>query len=227
MFYQVFENILAEILLRLFISFVIGFIIGFEREKNGHPAGLKTHILVCVGATLVMLTSIYGFENLSDPSRLAAQVVSGMGFIGAGAIMRDDSGGIKGITTAATLWVTAMIGLSIGTGMYIPAVAAVFLVTVSLLYIRRFEGRFIRRNIYLSITCRKELPVTTIILQILEDKKLETIDLNLQHLGKNDSGLTKVTITLENHSESKVAIQEAITEIREQLDPKHLQIVNL
>jgi len=226
-FYQVFENILAEILLRLFISFVIGFIIGFEREKNGHPAGLKTHILVCVGATLVMLTSLYGFDNLSDPSRLAAQVVSGMGFIGAGAIMRDDSGGIKGITTAATLWVTAMIGLSIGAGMYIPAAAAVFLVTVSLLYVRRFEGRFIRRNIYLSITCRKELPVTTIILQILEEKKLETIDLNLQHLGKNDSGLTKVTITLENNSESKTAIQEAINAIREQLDPKHLQITNL
>ena len=112
-----------EIVLRLVLAVVLSGIIGFERELHGRPAGLRTHILVCVGAALVMLISIDGFGGSGDPARLAAQVVSGIGFLGAGAILRD-GGDIKGITTAATLWIVGMIGLACGNGYYIGAIVA-------------------------------------------------------------------------------------------------------
>ena len=107
-----------EIVFRLFLAIILSGIIGFERELHGRPAGLRTHVLVALGAALVMLISIDGFGGSGDPARLAAQVVSGIGFLGAGAILRD-GGDIKGITTAATLWIVGMIGLACGNGYYV------------------------------------------------------------------------------------------------------------
>ena len=112
-----------EIVKRLILSAILGGLIGVEREVNNRPAGLRTHILVTLGSTLVMLVSIDGLHRdggaiLSDPYRLAAQVVSGIGFLGAGTIMRTGNS-INGLTTAASLWVSAGIGLAIGTGYYL------------------------------------------------------------------------------------------------------------
>ena len=109
------------VLFRVALAIVLGFVLGIERELYKRPAGLRTHILVCIASCLIMMVSIYGFDE-GDPARLAAQVVSGVGFLGAGAIMREDKGNsIKGITTAATIWMSAMIGLSCGNGFYFGA----------------------------------------------------------------------------------------------------------
>ncbi len=141
---------IPTLLIRLLISAVLGGMIGWERERRNKQAGLKTHLLVSVGSTLIMLTSIYGFDSLLvnhpnarfDPARLAAQVVSGIGFLGAGAILRRSDNVISGLTTAATLWIVAAIGLSVGSGFYLPAVVTTMIVLISTMLLNKLETRF-------------------------------------------------------------------------------------
>lgn len=140
-----------EIVLRLLLAALLGGAIGMEREVNNRPAGLRTHVLVTLGSTLVMLVSIDGFYvagsdvPFGDPFRLAAQVVSGIGFLGAGTIMRTGNN-INGLTTAASLWVSAGIGLAIGTGYYLGAILSVTIVLLTLMSLGIFEKRFLKRK---------------------------------------------------------------------------------
>lgn len=119
----------TDILIRLLLAAVLGSLIGFERERLLWAAGIRTHMLVCVGACLFMIVSAYGFGTVLgpnvvlDPSRVAAQVVSGIGFLGAGAILARGEI-IKGLTTAASIWTVAAIGLSVGGGLYFAAVVS-------------------------------------------------------------------------------------------------------
>jgi putative Mg2+ transporter-C (MgtC) family protein len=117
---------LLPVLIRLLLSAACGASIGMERTKKGRAAGLRTYSMVCLGATVVMMTGIALYERVGagDPSRLGAQVVSGIGFLGAGAIIVTGYHEIRGLTTAAGLWVTACIGLAVGAGYYIPAILA-------------------------------------------------------------------------------------------------------
>ena len=146
-------------LLRLIFSFLVGTLIGVEREAHNQPAGLRTHILICIGATLIMLLSIFipqvftHFQN-GDPGRIAAQVVSGIGFLGAGAILKFGAD-VRGLTTAASIWAIAAVGLAIGAGMYLVSVLAVgvilFALTVMDLFEKRiFKERF-RKKIEISV----------------------------------------------------------------------------
>jgi len=120
----------------------MGLAVGFERELHEHPAGMRTHLLVAVGCALFTELSIYGFANAPagtapvDPSRVAAQIVTGMGFIGAGAILKYGAS-IRGLTTAASLWATAAVGIAAGTGQYVLAVVAVSIVVFSLWPLQR------------------------------------------------------------------------------------------
>lgn len=121
----------VEAILRLLLATALGAIIGFQRERAGKPAGLRTHILICLGAALFTVASIYGFGAASDPSRIAAGVLVGVGFLGAGIIMRTGEGIVAGLTTAATIWAVAGIGLAAGAGLYlVSAVAAVLILIV-------------------------------------------------------------------------------------------------
>ncbi len=134
---------LGQIVLRLLLSSVLGAAIGLEREMHKRAAGFRTHILVCIGSTLFMLTSVdvaltYSHAGNTDPSRIAAGVVTGIGFLGAGAIIRYGES-IKGLTTAASVWVVAAIGLSVGAGMYVAAVLTTVIVFVILLFSRLSE----------------------------------------------------------------------------------------
>lgn len=135
-----------EIALRLFLACVYGGIVGFERERNDSPAGFRTHILVSLGSALVMVLSMYGFNDFisvnKDPARLAAQVVSGIGFLGAGTILRDKTS-IKGLTTAASLWVVAAIGLAAGAGFYF---SALFVTVLVFLTLERSVETYLFRN---------------------------------------------------------------------------------
>ncbi|WP_019937973.1 MgtC/SapB family protein [Bordetella sp. FB-8] len=138
-----------ELIFRLVLAALLGSVIGFERERLNWAAGLRTHMLVCVGASLIMLVSIFGFSDALgqkdvtlDPSRVAAQVVSGIGFLGAGSILLRGEV-VRGLTTAASLWSVAGIGLATGGGLYTAAGCATFIILVILAGIKPIERRFI------------------------------------------------------------------------------------
>ncbi|HEX79073.1 MAG TPA: MgtC/SapB family protein [Dehalococcoidia bacterium] len=122
--------------LRVLLAIVLGGIIGFQRGKAEKPAGLRDIILICAGAALFTVVSIYGF-GVTDQARVAAGIVTGIGFLGAGAIIRRSEGGVKGLTTAATIWVTAGIGMAAGSGMYVIASVTTLFVLAILLLPRR------------------------------------------------------------------------------------------
>lgn len=150
----------VELLSRLVLAAALGSIIGFERERLNWAAGLRTHMLVCVGASLMMLVSAFGFADvlgqagvILDPSRVAAQVVSGIGFLGAGSIqLRGEA--VRGLTTAASLWSVAGIGLAVGGGMYTAAGGATIIILAG---VKPLERRFIavkqQRGIQLPVDC--------------------------------------------------------------------------
>ncbi len=139
-----------EIFIRLLSALVLGGLIGLERQIHRRTAGLRTHILVSLGSCLIMLTSLYVFDiyksqTLLDPARIAAGVITGIGFLGAGAIIRD-RGGIKGLTTAASLWVVAGIGLAIGCGFYKAALFTTALAVITLFFLRYVERMMFGRE---------------------------------------------------------------------------------
>jgi putative Mg2+ transporter-C (MgtC) family protein len=125
-----------EMVLRVLLAMALGSIIGFQRGKAEKPAGLRDIILICGGAALFTVISIYGF-GMTDQARVAAGIVTGIGFLGAGAIIRRNEGGVKGLTTAATVWITAGIGMAAGSGLYIIAPVTTLLVLGVLLLPRR------------------------------------------------------------------------------------------
>jgi putative Mg2+ transporter-C (MgtC) family protein len=138
---------------RLLLASLLGALIGLERELHGRPAGFRTHLLVSLGSCLFVVTSIHfytAFGNFSgtgppgvDPGRIAAQVVTGIGFLGAGAILRERAS-VRGLTTAACLWVAAAIGLACGAGMYAISVFVTVLALASLLLLKKVEGLLVR-----------------------------------------------------------------------------------
>jgi len=144
---------------KLFISAVLGGFIGWERERRGRPAGLRTHLLVCVGVTLIMLVSEHifvqyqGYKQDSilriDPARIASHVVTGIGFLGAGTIMRFKAS-VRGLTTAASLWVVAGIGLAIGSGFILHAIFTTFIAVITLILLPKVEGE-IKKDKYITM----------------------------------------------------------------------------
>jgi len=139
-------------IVRLSLSFLVGGLIGLERQMHRRPAGLRTHILVCIGSCLIMLTSMYVFDIYKsevniDPSRIASGVITGIGFLGAGAIIRErEKEAVKGLTTAASLWVVAGLGLSIGCGLYSASLFTTALALVALFFLARVERRALGKD---------------------------------------------------------------------------------
>jgi len=141
-----------DIVIRLSLAAFFGSIIGLERERKDWAAGLRTHMMVCLGAALAMIVSTYGFSDVVgkegfslDPSRVAAQVISGIGFLGAGTILFLRQGTIRGLTTASGLWTVAAIGLATGGGMYFAALTATILAIIILWILQPIERKFVSR----------------------------------------------------------------------------------
>ncbi|GAK42737.1 MgtC/SapB family protein [Paenibacillus urinalis] len=141
-----------SILLRLLLAMLMGGLIGLERERSNHAAGFRTHILVCLGSSLIMILSVYGFGDFvnevnvrMDPARLAAAVITGVGFLGAGTILFTGKS-ITGLTTAASIWVVAAIGLAVGAGFYFAAVISTLLVLLNLWVFNKVERRYLKTN---------------------------------------------------------------------------------
>ncbi len=193
-----------ELLLRLLVSALLGSIIGIERERLAWVAGLRTHMLVCVGSALMMIVSTYGFADVLgrdhivlDPSRIAAQVVSGIGFLGAGTILlRQDT--IRGLTTAASLWTVAGIGLAVGGGMYVAAVGSTVLIFAILAGIKPLERRFWSGS--------RQAHVVSIVLDRGEQEAVVAIEAALRDMPLNVQTLTLLPGQREDEQEMQVLL---------------------
>lgn len=147
-----------SIIVRIFLAMLLGGCIGIEREKSKRPAGFRTHILVCVGSCMTALIGLFVWHemgNMSDPLRISAQVISGIGFLGVGTILVKEHDHITGLTTAAGLWTTASIGIACGFGFYVGALIGTFVVAITSAILFKFEKRGRKKNrrvnLYLEI----------------------------------------------------------------------------
>ncbi|RYJ42105.1 MgtC/SapB family protein [Flavobacterium beibuense] len=172
----------TEILLRLVLAAVFGAVIGIERERKDWAAGMRTHMMVCMGASLIMMVSSFGFSDTIgkehvelDPSRVAAQIVSGIGFIGAGAILFLKPTTVLGLTTAAGLWTVAGIGMATGGGMYIAAGITTVLAIIILWGLQPLQKKFFPKFQQKSLTviAQNEMNPKAIIDELLQDKTLD------------------------------------------------------
>ncbi len=178
----------SEILIRLLLASAFGGLIGIERERKDWAAGLRTHMMVSVGSCLIMIVSSFGFadilgsENVSlDPSRVASQVISGIGFIGAGTILFLKQGAIRGLTTASGLWTVAAIGLATGGGLYFAAGATTIIALIILWALKPLEHVYFRKYkpFLLRVTTRPEAE-SDFIKRILDNRDLKIQSLNLE-----------------------------------------------
>ena len=189
---------------------LLGALIGLEREKHGRPAGLRTHALVSLGSCLIMLLSVYGFpSNISrDPARLAAQVVSGIGFLGAGTILREGTS-IRGLTTAASLWVVAGIGLAIGAGFYLAGVIATVFSVLVLAYLDNVEKKFIATKTEIIQAVLSDKPgVLAAFCQVLGNNGLSIKSINLELDEENQKAL--ISLQVKGHNIVREKILEEI-----------------
>ena len=178
------ELTVTEIILRVLISVAIGGLIGLERGMKNRPAGLRTYMLVCVGACVVMLTNQYTYQvyQVGDPVRMGAQVISGIGFLGAGTIIVTSRNQIKGLTTAAGLWTAGGIGLAIGIGLYEVAIAASAAVFIILTVLHQLDFR-VRKKAHI-LEAYVELDKQTHLGNFLKearDRGLEPSNVQLDH----------------------------------------------
>ncbi|MBS1938086.1 MAG: MgtC/SapB family protein [Bacteroidetes bacterium] len=181
----------SQILLRLLLAALFGALIGLERERKNWVAGLRTHMMVCVGACLIMMVSAFGFADILgqpnvtlDPSRIAAQVVSGIGFIGAGVIMfvKQGTETIRGLTTAAGLWTVAGIGLATGSGLFFAAAATTVIALLILWGLKPVEQAYLKRfgQITLEVITDPASNNSTFLNDLLHRDDLEVRAFNLE-----------------------------------------------
>ncbi|ASA25892.1 MgtC/SapB family protein [Paenibacillus donghaensis] len=191
---SIWEITYLDMTLRILLALLLGGLIGLEREINNHAAGFRTHILVCVGSATIMLLSIYGFSDFvnetsvrMDPARLAAQVITGIGFLGAGAIIRTGSY-VSGLTTAASIWIVSAIGLCVGAGFYFGAVLVSFLVLVSLFVFNKWEkymlGKYKKHELSMEIYDRQD--ILGKIVEVLGEQGIQIHKLRVQSNKKEE-----------------------------------------
>ena len=182
----------VQIILRVLVGAVLGAVVGFERERQDQPAGLRTHIILVIGATLAMVLSVnLGFlyarpGTPADPARLAAQVISGIGFLGAGAILRYGFN-VKGLTTATSLWTMAIVGMAVGAGYYLVGVITTALMLIVLTLLNILENRFVRTSIsrYISIEADYKKGLVKSIRHIVQEMSDSLLSFNIQKHVKN------------------------------------------
>ncbi len=188
------------VILRFVLAFILGGLIGIEREHRGRAAGLRTHILVCLGSVMTTMIGLYVTEIMgysSDPLRVGAQVISGIGFLGAGTILVRGKSYITGLTTAAGLWTTATIGLAIGIGFYEGAVIGALITIITIVLLNRFENVvLVKRNV---IRFYVEISDISKVNKIVEDVKSDDYsikDMNVKPARSSISNNIGMELTL-------------------------------
>lgn len=193
--------------LRIFAAVIIGGILGLERGMKNRPAGLRTYMLVCVGACIVMLTNQYIYQvfGSGDPVRMGAQVVSGIGFLGAGTIIVTRRNQIKGLTTAAGLWSAAGVGLALGVGFYEAAIAGTVAVFAVMTLLQRMDNRLHRRSRRLEAYFELSTISLGDFLRTMREADIDVSDVQREH-GEEADGVRAYVATLKgkkrlNHTE--------------------------
>lgn len=212
------------VLISLLLGALYSGLIGFEREFKGHDAGLRTHLLVGTGSTLVMILSIYGFggwEGSRDPARLAAQVVTGVGFLGAGAILNNGLD-VKGLTTAATIWVAMAIGLACGSGNFIIATIGFAIAFVSLIVLHRVDKWIASRNPGVMIVLPSDKPSLKEIIMIANRYNISIRDTHVELVSYQEN--SAVRISMRCAFASKATVTSFADELRFTLKPLELKI---
>jgi len=182
----------GQIILRVLVSAALGAIVGIERERQDQPAGLRTHMLLVIGATLAMVLSVnLGFlfarpGTPADPARLAAQVISGIGFLGAGAILRYGFT-VKGLTTAASLWTMAIVGMTVGAGYYLIGVFATALMLIVLTILNIIENRYFRTSVsrYITVDADYHKGLVKDVRRVVQEFSESLVSFNIQKNLKN------------------------------------------
>ncbi len=214
-----------EILIRLLLASFFGALIGLERERKDWAAGLRTHMMVSVGACLIMIVSSFGFSDILksehvtlDPSRVAAQVVSGIGFIGAGTILFMKDGAIRGLTTAAGLWTVAAIGLATGGGLYFAASATTVIALIILWALQPLERYYTRRFKHktLKITTALKADNALLIQEIIGNNELKI------HSFSIDRSKEDMVIQIKLESSGHEKFEEMVGVIRNNPDVKEV-----
>ena len=177
----------------LILCVVLCGLVGIERERRGSAAGLRTHLLVGVGSCIVMIISIYGFPMIPgfsrDVARLAAQVVTGVGFLGAGAIIHRNSG-TKGLTTAATIWIVMAIGLACGSFNFILAIMATVIIMIVLVSFRKIEAKAVKKSPVIIMRIAPNTPFMSKVLEAVEKHECKAKDFNIELLDSREVEVT-------------------------------------
>ncbi len=199
---------LATAIIRLIESFFLGALIGAERQFRRREAGIRTFTLICMGSTAAMLVSIWipqTYPHLlnGDPGRIAAQVLTGIGFLGAGAIIQSH-GSIHGLTTAACIWVVAVIGLTIGAGMHLVAVVTTLLMLFILISLELLEKRMLLDGVnkILTLMCRTDSPEVEPIQAILKEHGIYVISMSQERDYDRHTATLMFKVNLQAHSET-------------------------
>ena len=190
---------LAMVAVKLVLALVCGGILGVERGRKKRPAGFRTYMLVCMGASLVMMTNQFICEQYmtGDPSRLGAQVISGIGFLGAGTIITTGHSRVKGLTTAAGLWASGCIGLAIGIGFFEGAILGTFMIFIAMASLSSIDERFVSsaRMVMLYVELENLAAIKTLV-AFLKEKDVKLVDIETESVSKSNGGGIAATVTV-------------------------------
>lgn len=218
-------NLLLSCLAILLAVLLTG-IVGFEREKRGRSAGLRTHLLVGVGSCLIMIISIYGFPSLfgekRDVARLAAGVLTGVGFLGAGAIIHDH-GNIKGLTTAGTIWLVMAIGLACGSFNFVLAFLVTAVVMIVLTAFRKIETKLNKNSPILLVVSDTSVPVLSLVLNYAKENKLLVSDVSTELL---DEKTVQVIFKLTSENNAQIDVSKIEEDVKKLTKAKAVQNLN-
>ena len=207
----------------ILLAVVLCGVVGFEREKRGRSAGLRTHLLVGVGSAVIMTISIYGFPSGSkqDVARLAAGVLTGVGFLGAGAIIHDH-GSIKGLTTAGTIWLVMAIGLACGSFNFILALLVTTVVMIVLTLFRKLEQKVNKNSPIFLIIGDKNLPIMSTVLDYAKDNKMMVSDVSTEL----NNGMLQVYFKLSSDNNAEVDVNKVEEELKNLTKAFSVQALN-
>lgn len=210
---------LILVAIAILLSVLLCGIVGIEREWKGRSAGLRTHLLVGVGSCIIMIISIYGFPAVfgsRDVARLAAQIITGVGFLGAGAIIHRNDG-IKGLTTAGTIWIVMAIGIACGSFNFVIAILATLVIMVVLTVFTKVEAKISNKKMILMVTAPTDKPVLANVLEIAKEFDCTIKTLSTDLIAKEGSNLIQFTLEVVfNSKEGKST--EFITKLSKETD---------
>lgn len=204
---------LVSVVVRLLLSVICGGVIGYGRERHGRAAGLRTHILVCLGSAIATLIGHYCISVLelsSDPMRIGAQVLSGIGFLGAGTIISRGRFQVTGLTTAAGLWATASIGLAIGIGFYEAAVLGAFFVVLTMSIVTKLDKTIVKKSHKLRIYAelKNMNAVNDMIVMLTEKLDARSIQVTNPRSGISGNCGIEATISVKNEADGKQILRK-------------------